>query len=64
VYIVHRIRMPSQQCAIAVAPVGIELLAGGQTWLGQGGHRSTDLGEGGTGLVWCHWWARWRRFGR
>jgi len=56
--------MPSQQCAIAVAPVGIELLAGGQTWLGQGGHRSTDLGEGGTGLVWCHWWARWRRFGR
>jgi len=64
VYIVHRIRMASQQRAVAVTPVGLQLLTGGQAWLREGSHCPPGLGEGGTGLVGRHGRARRRRVGR
>lgn len=49
--------------AVAVAPVGLQLLTSDQAWLGEGRHRPPDLGERGTGLVRRHERTLRRRFG-
>lgn len=56
--------MASQERAVAVASVGLQLLTSGHAWLGEGRHCLPELGERGAGLVGRHMWSLWRRFGR
>jgi len=56
--------MASQERAVAVAPVSLQLLTGSQAWLGESGYRLPDLSEGGTGLVGRHRPPRRRRICR